>query len=185
MIIINQLSTREEYHVLQPMRTNRERNRVYQSWCLRQAGKCQLSAGPADLLAPGTCNLSLLRRGNHTSLITQSTDSRPEATFACLTNVDFDPARFDAWIRKAVQLRNDLKDKVVTAGGSIASDNDAVTFIPAPDLAGLEAQGGALNFIETLDDKRGPSFFETDIALRYSRPGRIYRSCRNSRPAGR
>ena len=75
-----------------------------------------------------------------------------EATFACLTNVDFDPARFDVWIRKAVQLRNELKDKVTAAGGSLSTDCDAVSFVPAPDLAGLEAQGAALDFIPSLDD---------------------------------
>ncbi|MEE4165238.1 MAG: hydroxylamine reductase [Desulfocapsaceae bacterium] len=75
-----------------------------------------------------------------------------EATFACLTNVDFDPARFEAWIRKTVQLRNELKAKLEAAGGSVSSDAPALTFVPAPDLAGLEAQGEALNFIPSLDD---------------------------------
>ena len=75
-----------------------------------------------------------------------------EATFACLTNVDFDPARFDAWIRKTVQLRNALKAKVEAAGGSITSDADCLSFIPAPDLAGLENQGSNLNFIQSLDE---------------------------------
>lgn len=75
-----------------------------------------------------------------------------EATFACLTNVDFDPARFDEWIRKTVQLRNDLRAKVEAKGGSFASDSAALDFVPAPDLAGLEAQGAQLDFINSLDD---------------------------------
>ena len=74
-----------------------------------------------------------------------------ESTFACLTNVDFDPMRFDNWIRKTVQLRNELKAKVVAAGGSVPS-SEVVTFVPAPDLAGLEAQGAALDFIKSLDE---------------------------------
>ena len=75
-----------------------------------------------------------------------------EATFACLTNVDFDPARFEAWIRKTVSLRNELRAKLEAAGGSAASDAAALSFVPAPDLAGLEAQGEALDFIPSLDD---------------------------------
>lgn len=75
-----------------------------------------------------------------------------QATFSCLTNVDFDPARFDGWIRETVQLRNDLKARVEAAGGSVTNDAAALNFIPAPDLAGLEAQGAALNFISSLDE---------------------------------
>jgi len=75
-----------------------------------------------------------------------------QATFSCLTNVDFDPARFDGWIRETVQLRNDLKARVEAAGGSVTNDAAALSFIPAPDLAGLEAQGAALNFISSLDE---------------------------------
>ncbi len=75
-----------------------------------------------------------------------------QATFSCLTNVDFDPARFDGWIRETVQLRNDLKARVEAAGGSVTNDAAALNFIPAPDLAGLEAQGAALNFIPSLDE---------------------------------
>ena len=41
-----------------------------------------------------------------------------EAIFACLTNVDFDPARFQNWIHKTVELREALKGKVKAAGGS-------------------------------------------------------------------
>ena len=75
-----------------------------------------------------------------------------QATFSCLTNVDFDPARFDGWIRETVQLRNDLKARVEAAGGSVTNDAAALSFIPAPGLAGLEAQGAALNFISSLDE---------------------------------
>ncbi len=75
-----------------------------------------------------------------------------EATFACLTNVDFDPARFDQWIRKTVQLRDELKAKVAAAGGTVDSDAAALSFVPAPDLDGLKAQGEKLDFINSLDD---------------------------------
>ena len=75
-----------------------------------------------------------------------------EATFACLTNVDFDPARFDQWIRKTVQLRDELKAKVAAAGGTVDSDAAALSFVPAPDLDGLKAQGEKIDFINSLDD---------------------------------
>ncbi len=74
-----------------------------------------------------------------------------EATFACLTNVDFDPARFETWIYKAVQLRDELRAKVEAAGGSVSSEAAALNFKPADNLAGLEIQGRELNFISSLD----------------------------------
>ncbi|MFZ5759602.1 MAG: hydroxylamine reductase [Thermodesulfobacteriota bacterium] len=74
-----------------------------------------------------------------------------EAIFACLTNVDFDPARFQAWISKTVTLREELKAKVKAAGGTVDFPAAAATLTPAGSLAGLEAQGAALNFLQTLD----------------------------------
>jgi len=75
-----------------------------------------------------------------------------EATFACLTNVDFDPQRFDTWIRQAVAYRDELKAKVEAAGGTVSGDGKVLGFVPADDLAGLEAQGQALDFINALDE---------------------------------
>ncbi|MCB2217333.1 MAG: hydroxylamine reductase [Desulfobulbaceae bacterium] len=75
-----------------------------------------------------------------------------EATFACLTNVDFDPARFETWIRKTVELRDSLRARAEGAGATISNDTPALSYRPAADLAGLEAQGVALNFIPSLDE---------------------------------
>lgn len=75
-----------------------------------------------------------------------------EAIFACLTNVDFDPVRFQEWINKTVELRDALKEKVIAAGGSIDSTIPAVTFTPAPTLEGLVTQGEELDFMNKLDD---------------------------------
>ncbi len=75
-----------------------------------------------------------------------------EAIFACLTNVDFDPARFQTWINKTVELRDSLKEKVQAAGGNVSFDSPAATFTPAADLNGLEQQGAELDFINSLDD---------------------------------
>jgi hydroxylamine reductase len=75
-----------------------------------------------------------------------------EAIFACLTNVDFDPVRFQNWIKKTVELRDAFKEKVVAAGGSVDSTAPAASFIPAPTLEGLVAQGQDLDFMNKLDD---------------------------------
>ncbi len=64
-----------------------------------------------------------------------------KAIFATLTNVDFDPARFEEWIREAVQLREALKEKVKAAGGNVSFDDPAATFQPAADREGMVKQG--------------------------------------------
>jgi len=58
-----------------------------------------------------------------------------EALFATLTNVNFDPPRFQALISQAVDLRDQLKKKT---GATISED--AATFKPAGDISGLVAQ---------------------------------------------
>lgn len=75
-----------------------------------------------------------------------------EAIFACLTNVDFDPVRFQEWINKTVELRDAFKEKVIAAGGSIDATIPAVTFTPASTLEGLVTQGEELDFMNKLDD---------------------------------
>ena len=117
-------------------------------------GKGEDVAALQDLLTHATQGLAIVAVEAKKHGIVDSAVDRfiCEATFACLTNVDFDPARFDNWIRKTVQLRNDLRSKVEAAGGSVDSDAAAVTFVPAPDMAGLEDRGAALDYINSLDD---------------------------------
>ncbi len=67
-----------------------------------------------------------------------------EATFSTLTNVDFDPERFIALIKRAVALREQLKGKVKAAGGKVDFSEAAANFTPAADLAGLVKQGQAV-----------------------------------------
>ncbi len=64
-----------------------------------------------------------------------------EALFSTLTNVDFDPERFAALIRQAVNHREALKDKVKTAGGKVDFNHAAATFTPADMVEGMSAQG--------------------------------------------
>ena len=122
-----------------------------------QIGVCGKSEGVAalqDLLTHATQGLAIVAVAARDKGIVDNAVDRfiCEATFACLTNVDFDPARFDTWIRKTVQLRNALRAKVEAAGGFVDSDAAALSFVPAPDLAGLEVQGAELDYINTLDD---------------------------------
>ncbi|MFZ5570471.1 MAG: hydroxylamine reductase [Thermodesulfobacteriota bacterium] len=64
-----------------------------------------------------------------------------EAIFSTLTNVDFDPDRFVSLIRKSVDARKALTDKVGKAGGNTRFTEAAVAFQPETTTAGLVAQG--------------------------------------------
>jgi hydroxylamine reductase len=74
-----------------------------------------------------------------------------EALFATLTNVNFDPERFVPLITKAVELREELKEKVQSAGGNIDSAKDAVNFEPAATLGGLIEQGESVSLMSEPD----------------------------------
>jgi hydroxylamine reductase len=63
-----------------------------------------------------------------------------EATFSTLTNVDFDPDRIVKLIRKSVELRERLKEKVRQAGGQVEMGAGPATFAPAATLEGLVQQ---------------------------------------------
>ena len=72
-----------------------------------------------------------------------------QGVFACLTNVDFDPARFEGWIKETIAYRNDLLEKIGDAAKNL--EHPSVTFIPAMDLQGLITQGQNLDLIAQLD----------------------------------
>jgi hydroxylamine reductase len=61
--------------------------------------------------------------------------------FSTLTNVDFDPARFDRLIRKCVELREGLKAKVKAAGGRTDFTHGSVSFTPGATAENLVKQG--------------------------------------------
>ncbi len=67
-----------------------------------------------------------------------------EGTFSTLTNVDFDPDRFVALIKRAVELRERLKAKVAAKGGKTDFTEAAATFKPAATAAELAKQGEAV-----------------------------------------
>ncbi len=107
-----------------------------------------------DLLTYAIQGLSQVAvAGRKVGLIDNALDRfTTEAIFACLTNVDFDPLRFQEWIKKTVALRDAFKVKVIAAGGSVDFSAPTASFTPAASLEGLIAQGEELDFINKLDD---------------------------------
>lgn len=78
-----------------------------------------------------------------------------EAVFSTLTNVNFDPARFQKLINTAVELREAIKEKVAKAGGGTDFTQAAATFTPADELSGLVRQGEAVGlFADENEDIR-------------------------------
>ena len=75
-----------------------------------------------------------------------------EALFSTLTNVDFDDDRFLVLIRKSVDYRDKLKEKVKAAGGKTDFTYDAATFKLAPEKAGMIEQGLSRGFKADSDD---------------------------------
>ncbi len=104
-------------------------------------GKKEEVAALQDLLihaTQGLCQYSHAARGkgftdSATALFTA------EAIFSTLTNVNFVPEDFAVRIRRAVELREAMKEK---SGANFT--NAAATFTPATDLDGLIKQGQAV-----------------------------------------
>ena len=70
-----------------------------------------------------------------------------EAIFSTLTNVDFDPDRFVAMIKKGVELRDQLKAKT----GSADVGQGPAVFSPAGDKDGMVAQGETVGVMADKD----------------------------------
>ena len=64
-----------------------------------------------------------------------------KAAFSTLTNVDFDPDRFQDLINRSVALREKLKAKVAEAGGKTDLPSGPAQLTPAKDLEELITQG--------------------------------------------
>jgi hydroxylamine reductase len=74
-----------------------------------------------------------------------------EALFSTLTNVDFEPARFQSMINRCVELTVQMKKKVAAAGGKADFADVAAAFKPAADLAGLIKQGEEVGLVNDHD----------------------------------
>ena len=116
-------------------------------------GKNEEVADLQDLLVHAMQGLALYaQEGRRLGIVDDATDHFTyEAIFSTLTNVDFDPERFVALIKRAVELREAMKAKVAAAGGRSDCSEAAASFIPAGSVADLVAQGKALNLVENLD----------------------------------
>ena len=64
-----------------------------------------------------------------------------KALFSTLTNVSFDPERFEVLIKQSVTLRESLREKVNNAGGRIDDMSEHATFRPSKKLSDLIKQG--------------------------------------------
>ena len=111
-------------------------------------GKQEDVAALQDLLTHAVQGLSLFAvEGRKAGIVDAETNLFTcEAIFSCLTNVDFDPARFEQMINKAVTLREAMKEKVAAAGGKTDFSEAAATFTPATSMAELVAQGETATF---------------------------------------
>ena len=69
-----------------------------------------------------------------------------EAVFSTLTNVDFDPDRFVALVRRCVELRKQLAGKVKAAGGKVDFSEGPAAFQPAATREEMVKQGEAVGF---------------------------------------
>ena len=103
--------------------------------------KDETTSNLQDLLVYALRGLCLVaEEGRKVGVVDVEADRHvPAMLFSTLTNVNFDPERFQAWIGQTVKLREALKAKVKAAGGTIPT-HASVTFAPAADLAGLIAQ---------------------------------------------
>ncbi|MGB3213097.1 MAG: hydroxylamine reductase [Desulforhopalus sp.] len=117
-------------------------------------GKSDDVAALQDLLTYAVQGLSLVAvEGKKVGLVDNEINRFTlEAIFACLTNVDFDPLRFQKWINKTVELRDAFKAKVKAAGGNVEFSAPTATFSPAATLEALVSQGQDLDFMNKLDD---------------------------------
>ena len=117
-------------------------------------GKTEDVAALQDLLTYAVQGLSVVAVEARKNGIVDNAIDRftSEAIFACLTNVDFDPNRFQTWINKTVELREELKQKIKAAGGNVDFEAAAANFTPGVSVGALTAQGQGLDFMNSLDE---------------------------------
>ena len=68
-----------------------------------------------------------------------------EGVFSTLTNVNFDPERIAALVRKTVSLREDLKARIKAKGGDLSGLPECATLSPALSTEAMVAQGQAVS----------------------------------------
>ncbi len=73
------------------------------------------------------------------------------AMFSTLTNVEFDPYRFEDLLFQSVGLRDRMVQKVKAAGGTVDTSSDAVTLKLKPTLDGMVKQAKAYGLFSDPD----------------------------------
>ncbi len=96
-----------------------------------------------DLLIYSLKGLSLYAvEGRKAGIVDKDVDIfLAKALFSTLTNVDFDPKRFESLIRQSVEFREQLKTKVNAAGGKTDFAHGSASFTPDASVEGLVEQG--------------------------------------------
>jgi len=114
-------------------------------------GKSPEVSALQDLLVYALKSLSLYAAaGRKVGVIHKEADVFTcEGLFATLTNVDFDIDRFPPLINKAVELREQIKERLSTAGGKVESNHDAATFTPAKTKEEMVKQAAGKGFSPT------------------------------------
>lgn len=109
-------------------------------------GKQPDAAALQDLLLYAVKGLSLMTlEGRKVGIRDEAIDRFAcEAIFSTLTNVDFDPARLEALIRRTVAHRKVLKTKIDVAEGWTDYSDGPATFTPAHTAEALVTQGEAI-----------------------------------------
>jgi len=105
-------------------------------------GKDPAVAALQDVLIYALKGLSLAAiEGRKFGIIDREADVfTVKALFSTLTNVNFDPQRIIELIKECVVLRENLKDKIKTAGGKIDDRESAINFQPESTVEGLLKQ---------------------------------------------
>jgi hydroxylamine reductase len=106
-------------------------------------GKQPDVAALQDLLVHSLAELSYYAvEGRKVGIVDRKVDVFTiEALFGTLTNVDFDPERIVALIRRSVELRDELKEKVRAAGGKADFLEGMTPFKPEATVEALVKQG--------------------------------------------
>lgn len=92
-----------------------------------------------------------------------------EGVFATLTNVNFDPQRFFSWIKEAIELREDLKQKMAVKGNLPLALDASMEFTPANTIDGVIKQGEEIGLL--IDKKADPDIQSLQELLLYGIKG--------------
>ena len=106
-------------------------------------GKKPEVAALQDLLLHTLKGLSLYAQEGRKAGVVDDQANRftAKALFSTLTNVDFDPDRFQELIKRSVEFREQLQKKAAGAGGKVEFADAAAAFQPAAGLDDLIRQG--------------------------------------------